>query len=506
MADEAKIDSEQSLRQAHGELELRVHQRTAELAEANRLLKQEIGQRRRAEEANAKFAAIVESSSDAIIGQKLDGTIATWNAGAERIFGYTAEEARGRPIGILSPPDHSEEAPQIIQAIRRGEPVQNIETERIRKDGERIQVSLTISPIKDAADRIVGASRIARDITQRKQMEQALRDSEAKSHAILETAVDGIITISERGMIESLNRAAERLFGYSAAEITGQNVKMLMPQPYQDEHDQYLRNYLATGRAKIIGIGREVVGCRKDGSIFPLDLAVSEVRLGHRRIFTGVVRDLSERKRLEQEILDVSDREKRRIGQDLHDGLGQLLAGIGFKSKSLENKITSKGLPEAQSARQIAELVTQAIGQARALAHGLQPVEKGADGLMLAIRELCEGLAKLYPINCSFICPQPVMVDDPAQATHFYRIAQEAANNALKHGHATDVVISLMHEIPGVRLSVQDNGSGFDEQGTLTSGMGLHIMRYRAAMVGGILSIQKAPGGGTLVTCATRTV
>src|SRR5205814_9358901 len=130
-----------------------------------------------------------------------------------------------------------------------------------------------------------------------------------------------------------------------------------------------------TNQPKIIGIGREVVGQRKDGTVFPVDLAVSEVRLGPRRLFTGLVRDLSERRRLEQEILDISDREKRRIGQDLHDSLGQLLTGIGFKSKSLENKIAARDLPEANAARQIADLVTQETSQARALARGLQPVD-----------------------------------------------------------------------------------------------------------------------------------
>lgn len=127
----------------------------------------------------------------------------------------------------------------------------------------------------------------------------ALRDSEERMRAILETAVEGIITIDERGMIELINPAAERIFGYTAAEVQGKNVSLLMPQPYRDEHDAYMSNYLRTGQARIIGLGREVVGRRKDGSVFPMDLAVSEVRLAHRRLFTGFVRDISERRRAE---------------------------------------------------------------------------------------------------------------------------------------------------------------------------------------------------------------
>ena len=484
------------------ELEARIRARTEELAQANDLLRQEIGHRRRAEEANAKFAAIVEFSNDAIVGHKLDGTIVTWNKGAEHIFGYTEDEARGRSISILSPPDRADDTLQFTQAIRRGENIQHIETERVRKDGSRIDVSLTISPIKDAAGRVVGASRIARDITQRKRMEHALRDSEARARAILDTAVDAIITIDERGTMESLNPAAERLFGYSAAEVIGENVKILMPEPYHGEHDEYLANYMSTGIKKIIGIGREVAAKRKDGTIFHVDLAVSEVNLGNRRLFTGLIRDLTERKRLEQEILGISDREKQRIGQDLHDSLGQLLTGIGFKSKSLENKLTAKAIPEADGAKQIADLVTQATSQARALARGLQPVGPEASGLMTALRELALNLSDLFPVKCIFDCPEPVLLDNPTFATHLYRIAQEAAHNAIKHGKAKQIRISVANVDPRLVLTISDDGAGLPATPAPTKGMGMQIMRYRAAMIGSTLTVQPGAIGGTVVVCS----
>jgi len=145
--------------------------------------------------------------------------------------------------------------------------------------------------------------------------DQAQRDSAARVRAIVNTLVDGIITIDERGIIESLNPAAEQIFGYSAAEVTGRNVRVLMPQPYQDEHDGYLLNYLRTGTKRIIGIGREVSGLRKDGTIFPMDLAVSELEVSGRRMFTGVVRDITDRRRMEREILEAGADEQRRIGQ-----------------------------------------------------------------------------------------------------------------------------------------------------------------------------------------------
>ena len=467
-------------------------------------LQREIAYRRRAEEGNAKFAAIIENSTDAIIGQKLDGTIVTWNRGAERIFGYTADEACGRHVSLLFPAESVEEQSRVVQCVRRGEIVPPFETERIRKDGTRIQVSLTVSPIRDSTGRVVGASRIARDITERKRMEQALRESEAKARGILDTAVDAIITIDPRGIIESFNRAAERLFGYKADDAIGKNVSFLMPNPYRSEHDGYLRNYLENGRAKIIGIGREVVAQRSDGSLFPADLAVSEVRLGDRRLFTGILRDISERKRLEQEILDISDREKRRIGQDMHDSLGQLLTGIGFKSKSLENKLAAKQVPEGAIAKQIAELVTQAIMQARGLARGLQPVEPRPAGLMSALQELSINIQDLFPVSCTFTCSQVVEIRNSALATHLYRIAQEACNNAIKHGRAKQIAIELARAHDVVTVTVRDDGVGFSQPAGTTKGMGMQMMRYRAAVVGGPLSVRANGAGGTVISCECR--
>ena len=146
------------------------------------------------------------------------------------------------------------------------------------------------------------ANRLARS-------ESAVRDQEERLRAILETAVEGIITIDERGIVESFNPAAEHIFGYTPAEVIGRNVNMLMAAPHREAHDGYLHNYLRTGQARIIGIGRETFARRKDGTLFPIDLSVSEVALSDRRLFTGFIRDITERKRLEKEILEISERE-----------------------------------------------------------------------------------------------------------------------------------------------------------------------------------------------------
>ena len=340
--------------------------------------------------------------------------------------------------------------------------------------------------------------------TERRRDQAALRDREARLHAILETAVEGIITIDERGIIESLNAAAETIFGYSADEIIGRNVKVLMPAPYRQQHDGYLSNYLRTGHARIIGIGREVVGQRKDGTVFPMELSVSEVKLEERRLFTGFVRDITERKRLEREILEISDREQRRIGQGLHDGLCQHLAGIELLSQVLEQKLAKKSHPTASQAGRIAEHVREAIAQTRMLARGLSPVSMEANGLMSALEELTKTITELFDIECRFECEETMLISDNAAATHLYRIAQEAINNAIKHGKARKIVVALEPYKSNNRLRITDNGTGFPKELNDHSGMGLQIMKYRAGMIGASLEIQRADGKGTSVICVFK--
>src|SRR6185369_11289897 len=295
------------------------------------------------------------------------------------------------------------------------------------KDYSRLTRADLIDLVRDLQEKAM-----VKDAQQaRQQVKHAtdLGDTAERLRAILETAVEGIITIDDRGIIESINPSAQKIFGYSPDEAIGKNVKILMPEPYRHEHDGYLKNYRHTGHARIIGIGREVVGRRKDGSVFPMDLSVSEVKLAGRRMFTGFVRDISERKQLEKEIIEVSNREQQRIGQDLHDGLCQELAGIQLMCQVLEQKLDGRSKPEAKQVGEIAEHIRDAISHTRKLARGLSPVEFEPNGLMSAFHELCPHITKLFRTECRFECPQPVLVRNNVFATHLYRIAQESINN-----------------------------------------------------------------------------
>lgn len=265
-----------------------------------------------------------------------------------------------------------------------------------------------------------------------------MRDSEARLRAVVETAVDAIITIDDRGKVESVNPATERLFAYGRDEMLGRNVSMLMPDPYRWEHDSYLDRYLRTGEARIIGVGREVVGLRKDGSAFPLDLSVSEFRVDGRRMFTGILHDITNRRRLERAILEASANEQRRVGHELHDGLCQQLTGIAFSAELLARKLEAKAPEAVPQVRKLADEVDQAITQTRALARGLNPVEIHADGLASALDDLARKVAESYSVSCGFRREGDgeASVGDNSAATHLYRIAQEAISNAIRHGEA----------------------------------------------------------------------
>jgi len=340
--------------------------------------------------------------------------------------------------------------------------------------------------------------------TERKRDQAAVRDGEARLRAILDTAVEGIITIDELGIIESFNAAAEEIFGYKASEIIGRSVNTLMPMPYRREHDGYLANYLRSGHARIIGIGREVVGQRKDGTVFPMDLSVSEVRLEDRRLFTGFVREITERKRLEAEVLEISERERRSLGQGLHDGLCQHLTGIELLSRVLEQNLAKSSHSGAVQAGKIAEHVREAISQTRELARGLSPVGVESDGLMSALQQLTASVSSLFQVDCRFECAEPILVSDNGVATHLYRIAQEAINNAIKHGKAREVAVRLRRDTHSAQLVVTDHGAGFPKDLPNNGGMGLQIMKYRAGMIGASLEIRPANGQGTTVVCTFK--
>jgi len=500
--------AEDALRQLNEELEHRVDMRTAELrARTDQLAAHSRELEQREQEVRLQAEAIANLGEGVLItGDHLEWPgpeIIFVNEAMCRITGYTADELIGQSPRMLQGNGTDRQTRERIKTELSAGHSCHAELVNYRKDGTAYEAEVLITPLFDAQGHHTNFVSIHRDVTERNRARQTLHDQQERTKAILNTAADAIITIDRRGIIDGVNAATERMFGYTSEELTGRNVSLLMPPPFTDEHDSYIARYLETGQARVIGIGREVIGRHKDGTLFPAELAVSAV--DHLGIFTGIVRDISLRKRLEREVLDIAAGEQRRIGQDLHDDLGQRLGGLGMLADALAKSLARQVQPpvEQNMARQIQQGLKQATALVRTLAYGLVPVDVTSDSLADALRNLVIRMHDSDGIQCSFDCPTEVELQDHETATQLFRIAQEAAINAVRHGSPTLIGISLEPGDSVVVLRIHDDGAGFDSDAAehAQAGVGLRSMRYRASQIGARLEIESTSNDGTTVTC-----
>jgi PAS domain S-box-containing protein len=272
---------------------------------------EEITDRKRSEQARLDALRlkqiITDNATTGIIMQDATGRCTFMNPAAEQMTGFTFQELKGRNVHEAIHHSHPDGRPfamsecEIGKAVMAMRPICRHEDLFVRKDGTFFPVMCNASPVQQGGV-LTEVVLEFRDVTEEKRAENALRESGERMRSVVNHVVDGITTIDEHGTVATFNPAAERIFGYESPEVVGRNVKTLMPDPYRSQHDEYIGNYLRTGQAKIIGIGREVVGRRKDGSTFPMELAISGFRLGERRYFTGIVRDITERKQMEESL------------------------------------------------------------------------------------------------------------------------------------------------------------------------------------------------------------
>ncbi len=482
------------------------------------------------DETIVRLAAIAAASDDAIIGTTLDGIITEWNCGAETIFGYAQSEIIGKPISILLLPDTQEEHRTLFARVKNGEKIEHFETRQRRKDGALIDISLTLSPLRDAEGRLVGVSKVARDITAIKHSQSALAEREAHLKSVLDTVPDAMIVIDTQGAIQSFSVAAERLFGYKAAETIGKNVSMLMPAPYHEQHDGYLERYLQTGERHIIGIRRIVVGRRKDGATFPIELSVGEVRSGARRFFTGFIRDLTERQQAERRLQEL---QSELIHMSRFTALGEMASTLAHElnqpltaianylkgsrrlldagqsdavpkiSEALE-RAAEQALRAGQIIRQLREFVAR--GESDRQSENLPRLVEEASALALVgVRELGVHVAFDLDPQVTFVLASKIQVE---------QVLLNLMRNALEAMQETDqrilTVSTRRLDNETVRIDVADTGPGIAPeiaaqlfQPFITTkrhgmGVGLSISRTIIEAHGGRLWAEPNPGGGTI--------
>src|ERR1700683_2889941 len=453
---------------------------------------------------DARYRALVEQIPAVVFMAYLDKGIgeAYVSPQIEAALGFSQDEWLEDPVRWyeqIYPDDNQRWSTEAAEMFLSGKPLRSA-YRVLARDGRLLWFHCEAEMIRKEDGRPWFIHGVGVDITEQKQAEEALQDERNVLSAILDIVGALIVVLDQQGRIVRFNRACEQTTGYSFAEVRGKYVWDLFLMP--EEVDNFKAILERPNSAQLPG-DYETYWLTRDGN--PRLITWSSTILAGKKdasshvIVTGI--DVTERKRLEKRLLEVSAREQRRIGEDLHDGLGQHLTGIAFMSKVLESNLCEKTLPESVDAAKIVHLVNEAINKTRELSRGLLPVVSEAHGLMSALTRCAEEMQDLFRITCRFECGAPVLLYDVNAATHLYHIAREAVNNAIKHGNPSHVVIGLFAKNGEGTLSVQDDGEGISETSSNHAGMGLNIMNYRANMVGGSLDIRRNFTGGTSVVC-----
>lgn len=462
--------------------------------------------RKRAHEAGFRHRAIVESSDDAIISKNLQGVIQSWNAGAERMFGYTESETLGQPITILIPEELYSEEVEILERLNRGEGIEHYETIRLVRDGKRLEVSLTISPVRDSAGKVVGVSTIARNITERKRAEQALRESEERFRLVANTAP---VLIWMCGVERDYN-----FFNQSWLDFTGRRMEQELDGGWlAGMHEEDVPRWRDVSSASFeSGTEFEVEYrlCRYDGeSRWILEHGVPRFESdGAFSGYIGSCLDITERKASEEVLHNLSGRliraqeeERARIARELHDDFSQRLALMGIHLGQLWKKLDESQVEERAKITSLLKAAKEISSDMHTLSHQLHSSKLEHVGLVSALSGLCREIGEMYKIDIEFIESGvlPKISDDLALC--LFRVTQEALGNIVKHSRATSAHVSLNVGGDLLNLEIRDDGEGFDlEVRNVNGGIGLISMRERLRLVRGRLSITSERGQGTALS------
>jgi PAS domain S-box-containing protein len=489
----------------------------------------DITEQKAAEETRSRLAAIVQSSDDAIVAKDLNGIVTNWNRSAERIFGYSEEEVLGKPITIIIPPELRTEEADILRRLRAGERLEHFETVRVTKAGKRVLVSLTVSPVKDSSGTIVGASKIARDVTRIRQIEQALRDGEQRMRFALDAANIGTWDWDiESGRVH-WSENMERIHGQLPGTFAG-NVEAFREGIHSDDRERVEQavQQALEGNGKYHAEYRQA---RADGSFVWMEAhgQVTYDSSNRPKSMMGVCRDISERKRSEEalreaheelearvrertaeldqaqerlralsaRLLEMQDDERRRIARELHDAAGQILVALNLTLVPVEEELRKANSGLVVQITESLRLIEELSGELRTMSHLLHPPLLDEAGLHSAVRWYVEGFAERSKINVDLHL-EPTLGRLPAELeTAMFRIVQECLTNIHRHSGSDSASIVITGGTHSVTLDIRDRGTGMPAP--MRAGVGIQGMRERVRLLGGQLEIESG-ASGTRVT------
>jgi len=489
------------------------------------------------------FQLLVDAVTDyAICMLDTEGRIISWNTGAEHISGWRKDEIRGRHFSVFHTPEDlaSDKAAHEL-AIARETGRYEEQGVRLRRDGSGFIAHVSLTLLKNEAGELLGYAKVTRDITERVAAEEALKTREAHLSSILETVPDAMIVIDEQARIQFFSAAAERLFDYKANEVIGENIKILMPDPYRAQHDGYMHRYLTTGERRIIGIGRVVVGQSKDGSTFPIELAVGEMRSGGQRFFTGFIRDLTERQKTEARLQEL---QSELVHMSRFTALGEMASTLAHEinqpltaianylkgCRRILQRMESEGQDVSMLEGAVNQAAEQALRAGQVIRHLREFVARGEserhiENLPKLIQEasalaLVGAREKGVRVTYRLDPDASLVLADRIQIQQVLLNLIRNAIEAMQDSSRRELVIAS-HAMPQdglVEISVRDTGTGIEPdilqrlfQPFVTTkkhgmGVGLSICRTIVESHGGKIWIESEVGQGTTFRLTLRAV
>jgi PAS domain S-box-containing protein len=459
--------------------------------------------------AAARLAGLLDSAMDAIITVDEAQRIVLYNRAAERIFGWPTDEVMGQRLDRLLPERfRSEHADFVRRFGSTGTTSRRISGSSVvyglRRSGEEFPVDASISQLATPEGKLYTV--ILRDVSERREGEREQARLAARLSGLLDSAMDGIISVDAAQKIILYNQAAERIFGWNPAQVIGRPLDMLIPERFRMHHREHVRHFGETGTtSRRMGQSMVLRGLGANGEEFPIEASISQLDTAEGKLFTVILRDVTERERAQRELAAAAaeasrlrEQEKARVARELHDELAQSLTALKMDAAWASENLHRK---EEAAARLQAILATldAAVTATRRIAADLRPPVLDDLGLLAAIEWLAHSFRQRHGIPCELDLDEELVLQEP-YATGLFRIAQEALVNVGKHAHARRVQLRLRRERDGIVLAVQDDGVGFvPAEPRKSQSLGLIGLRERAQLLRGTLSVASEPGRGTRV-------